>query len=93
MNGRVPGIVGVLALQGAFDAHEQVLRGLGATTRQVRTPADLAAVDSLVVGDPLEAVVYRRITQDEYRNELHAVLLVLPDGRLLVNSTPGVSGR
>ena len=41
--------VGVLALQGAFDAHEQVLRGLGVETRQVRTPSDLAAVDALVM--------------------------------------------
>jgi len=41
--------VGVLALQGAFDAHEQMLRELGVATRQVRTPADLAAVDALVM--------------------------------------------
>jgi pyridoxal 5'-phosphate synthase pdxT subunit len=41
--------VGVLALQGAFDAHERVLASLGAETRQVRTPADLAAVDALVM--------------------------------------------
>ena len=47
----------------------------------------------IAVGDPLEAVVYRRTTRDEYRNELHAVLVALPDGRLLVNSSPGVSGR
>ncbi|MDP2293696.1 MAG: pyridoxal 5'-phosphate synthase glutaminase subunit PdxT [Actinomycetota bacterium] len=41
--------VGVLALQGAFAAHEAALRGLGAHTRQVRTPADLIAVDALVM--------------------------------------------
>jgi hypothetical protein len=44
----------------------------------------------LMAGDPVEAVVYRRITRDEYRNELHAVLLALPDGRLLVSSSPSV---
>lgn len=42
-------VVGVLALQGAFEAHQRVLERLGATTRQVRTPADLAAVDALVM--------------------------------------------
>lgn len=47
----------------------------------------------LSVGDPLQAVVYRRITRDEYRNELHAVLVVLPDGRVLVSSSPAVRGR
>ena len=33
--------VGVLALQGGFEAHERVLRGLGAEVREVRTAADL----------------------------------------------------
>ena len=41
--------VGVLALQGAFQAHQQTLEQLGAATRQVRTPADLAEVDALVL--------------------------------------------
>jgi pyridoxal 5'-phosphate synthase pdxT subunit len=44
-----PLTVGVLALQGAFDAHQRMLEQLGAVTRQVRTPADLAAVDALVM--------------------------------------------
>jgi 5'-phosphate synthase pdxT subunit len=42
-------IVGVLALQGAFAAHELALADAGARTRQVRTPADLAGVDALVM--------------------------------------------
>lgn len=42
-------VVGVLALQGAFQAHQNALDRLGATTRQVRTPADLAGVDALVM--------------------------------------------
>ena len=42
-------IIGVLALQGAFGAHQRVLDDLGALTRQVRTPADLAEVDALVM--------------------------------------------
>jgi pyridoxal 5'-phosphate synthase pdxT subunit len=41
--------IGVLALQGAFSAHQRVLAGLGARTRQVRTPAELAEVDALVM--------------------------------------------
>jgi hypothetical protein len=49
--------------------------------------------DLLAEGDPLEAVVYRRSTRDEYRHELHAVLIALPDGRLLVSSTTSVNSR
>ena len=42
-------VVGVLALQGAFEAHQHVLRDLGVESVQVRTPADLEMVDALVV--------------------------------------------
>lgn len=42
-------IVGVLALQGAFSRHQNVLKELGVATRQVRTPQDLEAVNALVM--------------------------------------------
>jgi pyridoxal 5'-phosphate synthase pdxT subunit len=45
-------VVGVLALQGDFEAHARVLRSLGAEVREVRTPADLSgppALDGLVM--------------------------------------------
>jgi pyridoxal 5'-phosphate synthase pdxT subunit len=41
--------VGVLALQGAFAAHVDALSDLGVTATEVRTPAQLAAVDALVM--------------------------------------------
>jgi len=41
--------IGILALQGAFAAHEQVFTGLGASVTRVKTPADLAVVDALVL--------------------------------------------
>lgn len=42
-------LVGVLALQGAFRAHELALAEAGARTRQVRLPRDLEGVDALVM--------------------------------------------
>jgi 5'-phosphate synthase pdxT subunit len=42
-------VIGVLALQGAFAAHERALAEVGATTRQVRTPEQLTEVDALVM--------------------------------------------
>ena len=42
-------VVGVLALQGAFEAHQHVMGELGFETIQVRTPSDLGAVDALVM--------------------------------------------
>lgn len=41
--------IGVLALQGAFSAHQRVLQQLEADAVQVRTPADLALVHALVM--------------------------------------------
>ena len=42
-------IIGVLALQGDFEAHAAVLRRLGAEPRVVRAPADLEDLDGLVI--------------------------------------------
>ena len=42
-------VVGVLALQGDFDAHAKVLRGLGADAVPVRVPADLDGLDGLII--------------------------------------------
>jgi 5'-phosphate synthase pdxT subunit len=42
-------IVGVLALQGDFEAHAKILQRLGATAREVRVPADLEGLDALVM--------------------------------------------
>ncbi len=42
-------LVGVLALQGGFDAHVRVLRRLGAEVREVRVPGDLEGLDGLVM--------------------------------------------
>jgi pyridoxal 5'-phosphate synthase pdxT subunit len=41
--------IGVLALQGDFEAHARMLEELGATPRIVRTPADLDGLDGLVL--------------------------------------------
>jgi 5'-phosphate synthase pdxT subunit len=41
--------IGVLALQGDFEAHARVLAELGAEAREVRTPDDLAGLDGLIL--------------------------------------------
>jgi len=45
----VNALIGILALQGAFKAHELAVRQCGASTLQVRTPDDLDRVDALVM--------------------------------------------
>jgi 5'-phosphate synthase pdxT subunit len=44
-----PLVIGVLALQGAYDAHVQTLTSLGATARLVRTPQDLEGLNGLIM--------------------------------------------
>jgi 5'-phosphate synthase pdxT subunit len=41
--------IGVLALQGAYQAHAQTLRKLGVTAKLVRLPADLEGIDGLIM--------------------------------------------
>jgi len=44
-----PLTIGVLALQGAYDAHAKTLTALGAIPKLVRTPADLDGLDGLIM--------------------------------------------
>ena len=42
-------VIGILALQGDFEAHGRAFSEIGAVTREVRTAAELAVVDALVL--------------------------------------------
>jgi 5'-phosphate synthase pdxT subunit len=46
--GRAP-LVGVLALQGDFEAHAKLLERLGAAAREVRVPGELDGLDALII--------------------------------------------
>ncbi len=48
--GAMPSLtIGVLALQGGFEAHAKALEEAGAQARRVRVPADLEGLDGLVI--------------------------------------------
>jgi 5'-phosphate synthase pdxT subunit len=49
VSGAAAPLVGILALQGDYAAHAQVLGSLGAEARAVRTPADLEGLDGLII--------------------------------------------
>jgi 5'-phosphate synthase pdxT subunit len=44
-----PKLVGILALQGGFEAHAKIVRALGAHPREVRVPPDLEGLDALII--------------------------------------------
>src|SRR5438270_10012016 len=41
--------VGILALQGRFEAHAKIVRSLGHEPREVRVPSDLDGLDALII--------------------------------------------
>ena len=44
-----PKRVGILALQGGFEAHAKILRAIGSQPLEVRVPAELAGLDALII--------------------------------------------
>jgi 5'-phosphate synthase pdxT subunit len=64
--------VGVLALQGAFGAHLQRLADLDVSTSEVRTPADLAGVDALVMPGGESTTMSKLLTSSGLFDELKA---------------------
>jgi pyridoxal 5'-phosphate synthase pdxT subunit len=46
---QAPLTIGVLALQGAYDAHAKALTALGVTAKLVRTPAELEGLAGLII--------------------------------------------
>ena len=67
-------LVGVLALQGAFAAHQRALATAGATTRQVRQPADLAGLDALVMPGGESTTMSRLLTTSGLYDEIKPLL-------------------
>lgn len=56
--------IGVLASQGDFAAHVRILTDLGADAFEVRTPADLAGLDGLVIPGGESTTITKAIERD-----------------------------
>jgi len=56
--------IGVLALQGDFEAHEDALRRAGAEPKPVRTSAELADVDGLIIPGGESTTMLKLIDQE-----------------------------
>jgi pyridoxal 5'-phosphate synthase pdxT subunit len=69
-------LVGVLALQGDFEAHERMLHGLRARTRQVRVPADLEGLEGLVLPGGESTTMTLGIEREGLAEPLRALAVV-----------------
>jgi len=65
-----PVTIGVLALQGAYDAHARVLNTLGATPQLVRTPETLAEIDALIIPGGESTTILKFLERDNFFDTL-----------------------
>jgi 5'-phosphate synthase pdxT subunit len=65
--------VGILALQGGFEAHAAILRRIGARAREIRVPADLDGLDALIVPGGESTVMALGIEREGLREPLRAL--------------------
>jgi len=56
--------IGVLAVQGDFEAHRKMLEGLGAEVREVRTPEQLQGLDGLVIPGGESTTISKGMARD-----------------------------
>ena len=66
--------IGVLALQGAFAKHVEIFNSLGAPACEVRTPAQLDAVDALVIPGGESSTMSKLLDLQGLREPLRARL-------------------
>jgi 5'-phosphate synthase pdxT subunit len=67
--------VGVLALQGAFREHEEMLHRMGVATRQVRLPRDLAEVDRIILPGGESTTIGKLLVMYDLLNPLRERIL------------------
>jgi 5'-phosphate synthase pdxT subunit len=66
-------VVGVLALQGGFEAHAKLLERIGAQGREVRVPADLDGLDALIIPGGESTVMTLGIEREGLAEPLRAL--------------------
>jgi 5'-phosphate synthase pdxT subunit len=75
---QAPLTIGVLALQGAFEAHAKALTALGATAKLVRTPAELANLDGLIIPGGESTTFLKFLERGGFLNALESFVQTTP---------------
>ena len=78
--------IGILAVQGDFEAHAEMLRSLGAETVEVRTVADLTGCDGLILPGG-ESTTQLQFLQEEGLQD--AIRKFAADGRAIFGTCAG----
>src|SRR5579862_7310577 len=75
---QTPLTIGVLALQGAFEAHAKALTALGVTAKLVRTPAELADLDGLIIPGGESTTFLKFLERDGFLDALESFVATTP---------------
>jgi 5'-phosphate synthase pdxT subunit len=73
--------VGILALQGAYEAHAKTLQSLGVATRLLRTPADLIApprIDGLIIPGGESTTMLKFLERNHFLDALTSFVRTTP---------------
>jgi 5'-phosphate synthase pdxT subunit len=70
MNGHRRATVGVLALQGDFREHREMLEGMGHAVSEIRKPAQLEAIDALIIPGGESTTIARLILSNGFQQPL-----------------------
>jgi 5'-phosphate synthase pdxT subunit len=73
-----PLTIGVLALQGAFDAHAKALTALGVTAKLVRIPTELADIDGLIIPGGESTTFLKFLERDGFLDALESFVDTTP---------------
>jgi 5'-phosphate synthase pdxT subunit len=71
-------LVGILALQGDFEAHAKIVSSLGARAREVRVPEDLEGLDALIIPGGESTVMTLGIEREGLAEPLRAIANEIP---------------
>ena len=71
-------VIGVLALQGAYDAHAQTLFSLGATPKLIRRPDQLDGLDGLIIPGGESTTFLKHLERDGFFDVLNTFVRERP---------------
>ena len=73
-----PPIIGVLALQGAFEAHARALTAVGAEARLIRRPSQLEHIDGLIIPGGESTTFLKHLERDGFFDALNTFVRRTP---------------
>jgi 5'-phosphate synthase pdxT subunit len=73
-----PLTIGVLALQGAFEAHAKALEALGVTAKLIRNPAELKDLDGLIIPGGESTTFLKFLERDGFLDALQSFVETTP---------------